>query len=288
MSGPVLCTPLRGEHAALRGARRSLRLVRTGMGPRRAAATAATLGTDPVLVAGVGGGLVPQVRPGDVVVAREVRDGHDDASRVEVPSAPLLAGALRRLGLTVHLGPVSSLARIAWAPTASSRAHPGSLAVDLESAQLAAVDVPCAGVRVCAVVRVIVDTPDPPLWHAGTLRRGVSALRTLRACRPAVEWWAAATGPRELLLAAPVALASEVDLVLVAGSADSLRLVEGAPAHLGEDVSEIDLRWLAGTTRVGITAGAGAAPGLVEQIVRALGGLGPVRVAGTVALPSKR
>ncbi|HWR47143.1 MAG TPA: 4-hydroxy-3-methylbut-2-enyl diphosphate reductase [Pseudonocardiaceae bacterium] len=509
MSRAVLCTPLRIEQAALRGAGRSMRLVHTGMGPRRASATAATLSssTDPVLVAGVGGALAPQVRPGDVVVASEVRGEIPSALRppsstaelfsrirtallsnsatgglvasentpgsVEVASAPLLAGALRRLGVTVHIGPISSVPRIAWAPIAD-----GALAVDMESAQLATVlasgDVPFA------VVRAIVDTTDHPLWRVGTLRRGVSALRTLRACQPALEWWAAATGPREVLLAAPRsfcagvaraidtvhhalrrygapvyvrrqivhnahvvgelaargavfidevdqvpaggvlvfaahgvapavrrdatareltvidatcplvtkvhneirryarrgdtvflighadheevqgslgeapedvivvpdaetaarvqprdpsrvaytmqttlavdeaeeiagtlrdrfpalsaprtddicyattnrqravrAIAGQVDLVLVVGSSNSsnsLRLVEvarreGVPAYLVEDVSEIDLRWLAGTTRLGITAGASAPPHLVDQIVHCLGGLGPV------------
>ena len=67
----MLCAPLRVEQAALRGT--GLRVVHTGMGPRRAAATAATLGGDPVLVAGVGGALAPGIRPGDVVVASEVR-----------------------------------------------------------------------------------------------------------------------------------------------------------------------------------------------------------------------
>jgi 4-hydroxy-3-methylbut-2-en-1-yl diphosphate reductase len=293
----VLCTPLRVEQAALRRAGRSMRLVRTGMGPRRATAIAAMLSAsaDPVLVAGVGGGLVPQLRPGDVVVASEVRDASRAGNALRSPSAPLLAGALRRLGLTVHTGPISSVSRIARALIAD-----GSLAVDMESAQLAGAGVPFA------VVRAIVDTIDHPLWQVGTLHRGVSALRTLRACRPALESWAAATGPREVLIAAPSslcadaarAIAGQVDLVLVAGSPRSARLAEivqreGAPAYLVEDVHEIDLRWLAGTTRLGIIADASAPPHLVDQIVYCLGGLGPVRTTGsrlieedvTVALP---
>jgi 4-hydroxy-3-methylbut-2-en-1-yl diphosphate reductase len=506
MNRAVLCTPLRIEQAALRGAEHSMRLVHTGMGPRRAAATAAALATstNPALVAGVAGALAPHIRPGDVVVATEIRDasraenalrppsstaellsrtgaallsnsatgglGASSASgRVEIPSAPLLAGALRRLGLTVHIGPISSVSRIGQAPITDD-----SLAVDMESAQLAAAGIPFA------VARAIVDTPDHPLWRLGTLRRGVSALRTLRACQPALEWWAAATGPREVLLAAPRsfcagvaraidtvqhalqrygapvyvrrqivhnahvvgelaargavfveeldqvpaggvlvfaahgvapavrrdatareltvidatcplvtkvhneirryarrgdtvflighadheevqgslgeapedvivvpdaetaarvqprdpsrvaytmqttlavdeaeeiagilrgrfpalsaprtddicyattnrqdavrAIAGQVDLMLVIGSSNSsnsLRLVEvaqreGVPAYLVEDASEIDLRWLAGTTRLGITAGASAPPHLVDQIVHCLGGLGPV------------
>jgi 4-hydroxy-3-methylbut-2-enyl diphosphate reductase len=493
VSRAVLCTPLRVEQAALSGAGRSMRVVHTGMGPRRAAATAATLsgGRDPVLVAGVGGALTPHIRPGDVVVATEVRSGASGAlnspnstaelpvrgsraaelaaSRVEVASAPLLAGALRRLGLTVHTGPIQSVSRIG-----RGLAGNGALAVDMESAQLAAAGSPFA------VVRAIVDTPDHPLWQLGTLHRGVTALRTLRACAPALDLWAAATGPRAVLLAAPRsfcagvaraietvdralqrygapvyvrrqivhnahvvgelqqrgavfvdevdevpagsvlvfsahgvspavrrdaaagggtvidatcplvtkvhseirryakrnntvflighadheevqgslgeapddvivvpdvdtahrvaprdpsrvaytmqttlavdeaeeiagilrgrfptlsaprtddicyattnrqravrAIAREVDLVLVVGSpnsSNSVRLVEvaqreGVPAYLVDDVTEIDLRWLVGTTRVGVTAGASAPPHLVDEIVHCLGGLGPV------------
>ena len=62
-----------------------------------------------------------------------------------------------------------------------------------------------------------------------------------------------------------------------------MRLVEvaeraGVPAHLMEDAGQVDLRWLAGTTRVGVTAGASAPPHLVDDLVRALSGLGRVSV----------
>jgi 4-hydroxy-3-methylbut-2-enyl diphosphate reductase len=81
-------------------------------------------------------------------------------------------------------------------------------------------------------------------------------------------------------------VARDADLVLVVGSAsssNSRRLVEvaeaaGAPAHLVDDVSEVDLRWLAGARRIGVTAGASAPPHLVDLLVEALGGLGPVRL----------
>jgi 4-hydroxy-3-methylbut-2-en-1-yl diphosphate reductase len=470
----VLFTPLHVERAALRGAARSLRLVRTGMGPRRAAAAAAATlpHADAVLVAGLAGAQAAHVRPGDVVVASQVRGTGALVDAIEIPSAPLLAGALRRLGLTVHLGPVRSVPGIAW--KIAEAADHQVLAVDMESATLAPTRAPFA------VVRAIVDTPDHPLWGVSTLRRGVGALRTLRACQPAIEWWAAAAGSREVLLAAPRsfcagvaraidtveaalrrygppvyvrhqivhnahvvrdlqdrgavfvddvdqvpegsvlvfsahgvaptvrrdavartptvidatcplvtkvhteirryarrgnivflighpdheevqgsrdeapddvivvpdvetarrveprdplqvaytmqttlavdeaeqiaavlrerfpqlsaprtddicyattnrqsavrAIAREVDLVLVVGSpnsSNSVRLVEvaqreGVPAYLIDDSSDIDLRWLAGRTRVGITAGASAPPHLVDEIVHCLGGLGPV------------
>jgi len=209
----VLFTPLRIEHAALRGAARGMRVVRTGMGPRRAAAAATATHADAVLVAGVGGAQAAHIHPGDVVVASEVGD-------VEIPSAPLLAGALRRLGLTVHVGPIRSVPGIAW--KIADSADNAVLAVDMESAQLAAPHGPFA------VVRAIVDTPDHPLWHPGTLRRGLAGLRALKTCQPALEAWAAATGPRDVLLAAPRSFC--------AGVARAIDTVEGALRRYGPPV----------------------------------------------------
>lgn len=82
------------------------------------------------------------------------------------------------------------------------------------------------------------------------------------------------------------AIASEADLVLVVGSANSsnsLRLVEmaergGTPAHLIDDVGDIRPGWLTGVRTIGLTAGASAPPHLVEAVIAALAGLGPVDV----------
>jgi 4-hydroxy-3-methylbut-2-enyl diphosphate reductase len=82
------------------------------------------------------------------------------------------------------------------------------------------------------------------------------------------------------------AVAAESDLVLVAGSANSsnsLRLVEtaqraGAPAHLIDSPGDIQLGWLAGVRTIGLTAGASAPPAIVNDIITALSGLGPVEV----------
>lgn len=73
------------------------------MGPDRSAARTRALGADAVLVAGVAGALDERLRPGDVVVASELRGG---GASIPSPSAPLLAAALRRGGLTVHVGPL--------------------------------------------------------------------------------------------------------------------------------------------------------------------------------------
>ena len=82
------------------------------------------------------------------------------------------------------------------------------------------------------------------------------------------------------------AVARDADVVLVVGSANSSnskRLVEiatrrGTPAHLIDRAGDIDLAWLSGAHTVGLTAGASAPPPLVNAVVDALRGLGPVEV----------
>ncbi|HZQ88835.1 MAG TPA: 4-hydroxy-3-methylbut-2-enyl diphosphate reductase [Gaiellaceae bacterium] len=69
-------------------------------------------------------------------------------------------------------------------------------------------------------------------------------------------------------------LLDEVDLLLVIGSrnsSNSLRLVEvaraaGVRAHLVDDASEIDTRWLEGVAVVGVTSGASAPERLVRGV----------------------
>jgi 4-hydroxy-3-methylbut-2-enyl diphosphate reductase len=68
-------------------------------------------------------------------------------------------------------------------------------------------------------------------------------------------------------------LAQATDLILVIGSANSensnqlcrVARSNGVPAHLINDVSEIDSRWLEGVERVGITSGASVPEKLVQE-----------------------
>jgi 4-hydroxy-3-methylbut-2-en-1-yl diphosphate reductase len=86
------------------------------------------------------------------------------------------------------------------------------------------------------------------------------------------------------------AIADEADVVIVLGSgnsSNSLRLVEvaerhGAPAHLIDDVTELRPEWLTGRSSVGITAGASAPAHLVDEVIAALGALGPLEVVERV------
>ncbi|HEX2030431.1 MAG TPA: 4-hydroxy-3-methylbut-2-enyl diphosphate reductase [Actinomycetota bacterium] len=78
------------------------------------------------------------------------------------------------------------------------------------------------------------------------------------------------------------AVARRADVVLVIGSdnsSNSNRLVEvarslGTPAHLIDDETEIDGRWLEGAEVVGVTSGASAPEWLVERVIAHLRSLG--------------
>jgi 4-hydroxy-3-methylbut-2-en-1-yl diphosphate reductase len=224
MSTPARCTvaaPMRVEKWALRSLAPHVRLVRAGMGGR------ASPVAGPVLIAGVAGALTDELRPGDVVVATAIlRHG---AEPVPVPSAPMLASALRRLGLTVHCGPILTAPEVVDGARARvEAARTGAIAVDTESATIA------AGASHVAVVRSIVDTPDLPLRTLGIVPRGVAALRALRRCAPAIREWAEAVGDREVRLAAPRSFCAGVDR--------AIEIVEraleryGAPVHVRRQV----------------------------------------------------
>jgi len=285
----TVCVPLAVERLALRGALPGCRVLGTGMGPRRAAAAARAAGLSSVpgsgvragagpgggtavrgvLVAGVAGGLDPRVRPGDLVVATEIRAvdtrpadtrvaemgvaesgvagmGAAGGAVIPVPSAPLLAAAIRRLGLPVHLGPVVSTPTVITGAARARLAATGALAVEMEAAALAAeigvaalgapepapdpaaaptpepatalTPVPApepatalvaaAGRVPFAMVRAVVDTADHPLLRPGTPVRALRALANLRRAAPAIRHWAAAVGACD---AGDFTLPTEVD-----------------------------------------------------------------------------
>jgi 4-hydroxy-3-methylbut-2-enyl diphosphate reductase len=204
-AGPIVCTPLRVEYAAVRAGLPDQRVVRTGMGSRGTRRRAAKVaGNGPMVVLGVAGGLAPEVRPGDLVVASEVRG---DGRVIQCPSAVLLAGALRRAGLRTHLGPIVSADQLTDGKARASLAATGALAVDMETAQLAAL----RPGEPLAVVRAISDTADAPLLRPGTVRRGIEALRALRQAAPIVAQWSAALGDRDVSLASPRSFCAGVE-----------------------------------------------------------------------------
>jgi 4-hydroxy-3-methylbut-2-enyl diphosphate reductase len=206
----LLAAPLRTETAALRiglarGGRPDVVVRRVGSGPFPFGA-AACLGAGPVLVAGVCGALVPELRPGDVIVPAEVRC--PDGTTRRVAGSPFLASALRRAGYRVFTGPLlQSETLVKGRAAREARAATGAIAVDMESGQLLA----AAHSAPAAVVRVVVDTPDAPLVHPGTVTRGFAAMRTLASIAPILAHYLDACGPRRVLLASPRSFCAGVE-----------------------------------------------------------------------------
>jgi 4-hydroxy-3-methylbut-2-enyl diphosphate reductase len=222
---PAVVTALRVERAALAGRLPGLPALTIGMGPARAGRLPG--GRRGLLLVGVAGGLAPGVAPGDLVVASEVIT---ETGRIPIPSAPLLAGALRRRGLRVHVGPLVASGSVVRGKRREELAATGALAVDMESGAVAGV----AAGGPFAVVRAVVDTPDHPLLRPGTVVRGVTALRALRAAAPVLQEWAAAVDRRDVVLAAPRSFCAGVDraIDIVERALDRF----GAPVHVRRQI----------------------------------------------------
>jgi 4-hydroxy-3-methylbut-2-en-1-yl diphosphate reductase len=186
MSDALVAAPLRLEALAIRAGARRLRIHKTGMGQARSHAAVAKLLSDPavaLLVMGVCGGLDEDCEPGDVVIADELLDGERPVGeRLACPSADPLAQALELRGIAVRRGGVVSVARIAHGEKRVELRERGAIAVDMESAWLAA----GARGRPFAVIRVVADTPSrevtrPLLTLAGAGRAALSLRRVAAA-----------------------------------------------------------------------------------------------------------
>ncbi len=226
MAELLVLAPMAVEEAAVRG---SGRVLRTGMGPERAriaAARALAVDAAGVAVAGLCGGVSPELRPGDAVCASELRSA--DGGTVATPGSALLVAALRRRGVRAHVGPLQSTDRIL---TAAERARlDGALAVDMESAWLAR----SAEGRPLAVLRVVVDAADRRLGDPRLARDGVRALRALRRSSGALRDWARALGPRKVLLAGPRSFCAGVERAI-----DIVELAlaqRGAPIYVRKQI----------------------------------------------------
>ena len=218
MSGPVICAPLRVEAGALRrglrgagastrGGQPAVAVVRSGYGPARSMQAAARLkrsGADVIAVGGVAGALASELRPGDLVVADKVIGG---GREIRCPSAPLLAGELRRVGLRVRIGPIATAERLLDRSEHARLRAAGAIAVDMESAPL----LEAADGRPRVAVRAISDTPAHSLFSPRTVVGGLAALRALRQAGPPLASWAAAVAPRKVLMASPRSFCAGVE-----------------------------------------------------------------------------
>jgi 4-hydroxy-3-methylbut-2-enyl diphosphate reductase len=189
MSDLLIATPLSLERWAVRAARRPVQVVRTGMGQRRSEQAVGRLAGVParaLAVMGFGGALEDTMRPGELLVASEIRD--PDGGVIACPGAELLAGELARAGLKVRVGPLASARRLVTGSARGRLAAGGALAVDMESSWLAA----AAAGRLLAVVRAVVDTPDREVHRPlATVNGVIRASAALRSSVPALERWAA-------------------------------------------------------------------------------------------------
>jgi len=162
------------------------RVVRTGMGHRRATVVAGKLAKSlvpgsPVVLAGISGGLDTSLEPGEIVVATSVRNPHDEVRELSERDAAAAAALLRAAGHEVHLGPIASSKTLVHGDRRTELAACGALAVDMESSWVADA---LEGHRL-VVVRIVADT-------AGNFVAGlVKGLMALRHVRPCVAGWPA-------------------------------------------------------------------------------------------------
>ncbi|HVX33433.1 MAG TPA: 4-hydroxy-3-methylbut-2-enyl diphosphate reductase [Solirubrobacterales bacterium] len=204
----IVLAPLSVEARAVRAGAPWAEVRKIGMGPHRAARSARLVEEiegGAVLIAGFCGALDPDLKPGDVVLASELR-GPSGTGVCADPS--ILAGVLRRAGLRVHVGPVASSQRLVMRERRRALWRSGAIAVDMESAWLA----PAAGDRPLVALRVVLDTHDQELYRPlRTVAGAATAYRALRRACAAAQEWAQALGRREIVLAGPRASCAGVE-----------------------------------------------------------------------------
>src|SRR4029077_16856117 len=117
-------------------------------------------------------------------------EGHAP-ERIACAGAQQLATALARTGLSVRIGPVVCVSRLALGERRAQLLAGGALAVDMESVWLAA----GARGRPFGVVRVVLDSPSHELLRPGiaiSAPRAAQALRRVAAA--AVNGWVPGAG----------------------------------------------------------------------------------------------
>ena len=202
MADLTIVAPLRIEALAIGG-----EVTVIGMGKAKAEAAGARLAgsssRSPLALAGVAGGLDPELRVGQLVVATEVRTIDGSLARA-LPGAELIADDLRRAGLDVRTGPLVSSPRIVRSSRQRTElAATGAVAVDMEAAWLVG-QLPD---RPLAVVRSISDTSQQGMMMLSGLR----AMATLMRVRLSLERWSAAVGSHDVVLAAPRSFCAGVE-----------------------------------------------------------------------------
>jgi 4-hydroxy-3-methylbut-2-enyl diphosphate reductase len=215
----AVLTAVRSEAEAIGGG-----VMLTGVGMEQAGTTGARMreqlaaGT-PVALAGIARRLDPDLAPGALVVATELRTTDGTPPR-RLPGADLVAGDLARLGLHVRTGPLVSTSWPLSAEEAKVLAAEGAIAWDMESAWLAR-QLPDHPI---AVVRAIVEaggTGEPGglagaggtggTGGAGGANAPLRGLGSLLGIRTSLERWARASGAHDVFLASPRSFCAGVE-----------------------------------------------------------------------------
>lgn len=194
-------TPLRIESFAFGGADTVI-----GAGRDKAQKSGAKLAArlnehTAVALVGVAGGLAPELTPGDVIIASELRSTESGTSR-NLPGSSLLSAEFRRARFSVYHGPLVTSPRYVSAGDRAELAASGALAVDMESSWV----MDYLPNNPLAVVRAISDTSS-----RGPVRGGLRALGALAQTRAPLERWARACGEHEVILASPRSFCAGVE-----------------------------------------------------------------------------
>jgi 4-hydroxy-3-methylbut-2-en-1-yl diphosphate reductase len=150
---------------------------------------------------GVAGGLAPELTPGDIIIASELRSTESSTSR-NIPGSSLLSHEFRRARFSVHLGPLVTSPSYVASGDRAELAASGALAVDMESSWV----MDYLPNNPLAVVRAISDTST-----TGPVRGGLRALGALAQTRAPLVRWAKACGEHEVILASPRSFCAGVD-----------------------------------------------------------------------------
>jgi 4-hydroxy-3-methylbut-2-enyl diphosphate reductase len=177
-----------------------------------------------VALVGVAGGLAPELVPGDLVIASELRSTESTTSR-NLPAAALLAAEFRRVQLPVRTGPLVTSPRYVSNWERFELAALGALAVDMESAWV----MDSLPRNPMVVVRSISDTST-----TGPMRGGLRALGSLSAVRGPLQRWARACGKHEIILASPRSFCAGVERAI--DTVDRALELFGAPVFVRRQI----------------------------------------------------
>jgi len=228
----LVLTPLAVDRRAVRAGAPSARVVVTGIGPRRARRTAwraAALAGAGVGVVGACVAIDPELEPGDLVLASEIRHPR---GVIDIPAAGIVAGVLRRSGIDVKVGPIVSHPHALLRSERVRLRSSGALAADAESAWLARA---AAGRPLCVLRSVVRSRHGSVGRPLGTVTSGARANRALAACAWALERWAEAIAPRTVALAATRASCAGVERAVDAVEL-SLARRRGAPLYVRKEI----------------------------------------------------